>query len=481
MAEGTFNLTANISGFEAGLNQAERKAQSFESRVAGFFKRDPTQRAERAFTDLATNLSSGNVAQGVGGFFTSITAGGLAIGTAVGIGVTLFQKLKAQIDATKKSADALFSALNQPLSAQAALGPEGITAQISAYEKAISDVAQKRKGPLGAITEFFAQVEPVGVPSEIPGAPDTVELRVKKQTRAQEGLAAGFKRIHELRLAEVEAEKAAVNIRALALGFSEKEAALEQNRVNAEQRRATLRLKFGADSREAANLHKELQNVSRDEKLSADEIKRKAALKDKELDIEADIAAQALLGVSTEDQKISKLKQQLALIQEQLKGAEMLTAENRKQLEGAQTRTKAELAEALKARGPVTRPPIGIAGETPQGIYDPLTGEFRTMMRPQEVANIQAGQAEAANRLAQEQMQYADDLRGWGARYADYLRGAEYYTPEQLKRPQPPPGYDISPITGEVTRRPQEATKTQMTKEEFQSALDAVMGKYWGG
>jgi hypothetical protein len=480
MAEGVFNLTANISGFEAGLNQAERKAQSFESRVAGFFKRDPTQRAERAFTDLATNLSTGNVAQAVGGFFTSITAGGLAIGTAVGIGVTLFQKFKAQIDETKKSADALFAALNKPLSAQAALGPEGVTAQISVYEKAINDIAQKRKSLIGGIAESFAQIEAVGVPSGIPGAPDTFELRVHKQTRAQEGLEAGFKRIHELRLAEVELEQQAVNIRALALTFSEKEAALEQNRVNAEQRRAALRLKFGADPREAANLHKELLNISRDEKLSADEIERKATLKDKELDIEQDIAAQALLGVSTEDQKISKLEQELALIEAQLKGAEMLTAENRKQLEVAQTNIKAQLAQALQARGPVTRPPIGIAGEMPQGIYDPNTGEFRTIARPQEMANIRTGQAEAAARLSEEQMQYVAEMRGWEARYQDYLRGADYYTPEQLKRPQPPPGYDISPTTGEITRRPEVAGKTLLTKEEFQSALDAVMQKYWG-
>lgn len=349
MAQATVDLGLNTAAFTAGLGEAERKAQSFEGRIAGFFKRDPTQRAERAFSDLAVNLSTGNVAQGIAGFAAKLTGLGLAAGIGVGAAVALFQRFKGQIDETSKSTEALFGQLSRPLATQAALGIEGIQAQIGILDKSITDISEKRRTLGSRIGEAFERLRIKPVPADIRGAPETFEIETVRQTRSQEAIESGLKRIHALRLADVEAAKALVNVHALAVQFSEKEAALEKNRIDAEQKRAALRLKFGGDPREAANLHAELVNISRDEKLSADEIERKAALKDRELEIDKDIAAQALRGVSTEEQKISRLQQELALIQDQLKGAESLTAENRKQLETSQAKTLAELAAARAA------------------------------------------------------------------------------------------------------------------------------------
>lgn len=348
MAQATIDLGLNTASFTAGLNEAERKSQSFEGRVAGLFKRSPLQRAERAFSEFAVNLSTGNVAQGVAGFAAKLSGLGLAAGVGIGAAVGFFLKLKGQLDATAKSLAAVNAELAKPLEIQSQLGVEGITAQITALDKALTDLAEKRKS-------LASRIQAAGVR----GAPETFDemaffrgerqpptIRTTEEETAQER---GQKRIHALRLADVEAEKSLVNIHALSTQFSEKEAALEKNRIEAEQKRAALRLKFGADPREAKNLHDELLNISRDEKLSADEIERKAALKQKELDIDKDIAALALRGVSTEDQKVSKLERELALIQEQLSGAEKLTTENRKQLETSEAKTQAELAAARAA------------------------------------------------------------------------------------------------------------------------------------
>lgn len=345
MAQATVDLGLNTAAFTAGLNEAGQKAQTFEGRIAGLFRRSPLHRAERAFADFAANLATGNVAGAVQGLAGRFTGLGLVIGTVVGAGTLIFNKLKGQLDATAKAAAAVNTELAKPLALQSNLGVEGITAQIATLDKALTDLAEKRRSLASRIQE-----------AGVKGAPETFNetaffrgelqpptIRTTAEETAQER---GQKRIHALRLADVEAETALVNIHALSTQFSEKEAALEKNRIDAAQKRAALQLKFGRDPREAANLHKELLNINRDEKLTADEIERKAALKEKELGIDKDIAEQALRGASTEDQKISKLQQELSLIQEQLSGAEKLTDENRKQLETSQAKTAAELALA---------------------------------------------------------------------------------------------------------------------------------------
>lgn len=348
MAQANVDLGLNTAAFTAGLNEAGQKAQTFEGRIAGLFRRSPLHRAERAFSDFAANLATGNVAQAVAGLAGRFTGLGLVIGATVGAGALIWQKFKGQLDATAKAMAAVNAELAKPLQLQSSLGVEGITAQIATLDKALTDLAQKRRSFASRLQEAGVKGAPETFDENafLRGQPQPASVRTTEEETAQER---GLKRLHALRLADVEAEKAQVNIHALSAQFSEKEAALEKNRVDAEQKRAALRLKFGADPREAKNLHEELLNISRDEKLSADEIERKAALKEKELAIDKDIAEQALRGVSAEDQKVSKLEQELALIQQQLSGAQALTTENRKQLETSQAKTQAELAAARAA------------------------------------------------------------------------------------------------------------------------------------
>src|SRR4030095_10571899 len=103
MAQATVNLNLNAASFEAGLNQAQRRAQSFESQVAGFFKRDPTQRAQRAFTALATGLSTGSVAAGVQTFAASLSGLSLVAGVAIGTAIGVFEKFRDEIAATDQA------------------------------------------------------------------------------------------------------------------------------------------------------------------------------------------------------------------------------------------------------------------------------------------------------------------------------------------------------------------------------------------
>src|SRR4029450_10272155 len=98
----------------------------FETQVAGFFKRDPTQRAERAFTALATGLSTGSIAAGVATFTASLSGIGLVAGVAVGTGIAVFEKFREQIKATDEATRKLG---NELATLGGTRGPEQVAAK----------------------------------------------------------------------------------------------------------------------------------------------------------------------------------------------------------------------------------------------------------------------------------------------------------------------------------------------------------------
>lgn len=476
MAQANVDLGLNTAAFTAGLNEAERRSQSFEGRIAGLFRRSPLQRAERAFGELGANLASGNVAQGLASFVGRITGFGLVTGAVVGAAIGVFQKFRGEITETTKAATELDKAL-------AISGYASSAAQVEKSIEAISasiDAVSKKSGGIGAT--LFGKIAP----------------RFKQGLKDE--LDAALAQFAELEAKRPRLEARRIGVKAEALMGSEREAELAATRLDTEEQIASIRARQTQESekameslgkadpakRQAAmdairkSAEASILNTQAAEALEIQKIGQKYDLKMRELEIDKSIEAQGLLGISADDQKISKLQQELALIQSQLGPNSAITLEKRKQLELAQVKAKAELQAALNARGPQNNPPIGIAGGTPQGFYDPNTGEFRNDLRPQETANLRAGQAAAAAALRGDQAQYSSDMREWQARYADYMRGADYYEPAQLKKPQPPAGYDVNPVTGEVIKRAQMGDKTQLTKEEFQSAMDAVMQKYWG-
>lgn len=499
-------LDLGNEGFVRGLNEAERRSRGFEQQLSSLFRRSPLARAERAFSELATDLSTGNVAQAVGNFATRITGLGLGVGIAVGAAIGIFQRFAATVKESDLAVAALNAQIDKPHDVTSGLGVAGIAAELQKTVQLTDQLIAKS-------TTFGARLKAAFSQSGIVGGLGAFITGGRLDFGTGDVGAAGSAQLKTRQdLANTESDIA--DIREKALIGSEKEATVADISEKAAEKKAavlnetldlqnaiSLKLKEDAENRafgkaglspseikrlEDTRAHlgdADAQRLANIDKIAAlEKISAANRIDDKQrqLEIERSISAQALLGISDEDQKISRLKQELALLERQLGPARMMSDTLRQQLQFSLAKTKAELDAALKARGPVTRPPIGIAGETPQGIYDPNTGEFRNILRPQEMANLRGGQTAAEAALRGDQSQYESDLREWQSRYADYLRGADYYKPAQLKRPEPPAGYDIDPATGQIRKRAQEGDKTKMTKEEFQSALDAVMGKYWG-
>lgn len=348
MAQANIDLGINTSAFTAGLNDAGQKAQTFEGRLAGLFRRSPLHRAERAFGDFAANLATGNVAQAVAGLAGRFTGLGLIIGTVVGAGALIFNKFKSQLDATAKAADAVNKELAKPLSLQGGLGLEGITAEIATLDKALDNLAQKRKSLASRIQE-----------AGVRGAPETFDENAFLRGRPQPGIARktgeeiaqeqGEQRRLALQEKQADAEVKLASIKVQALTSSEKDAALAKIALDLQDKRSKLLLEFQQKGGNFLDQFRRFQAAQVTAKAESDEAERKSALKEKELAIDKDIAEQALRGVSAEDQKVSKLEQELALIQQQLSGAQALTTENRKQLETSQAKTLAELAAARAA------------------------------------------------------------------------------------------------------------------------------------
>lgn len=345
MAQATIDLGLNTASFTAGLNEAERKSQSFEGRIAGLFRRSPLQRAERAFGELGANLATGNVAQGLASFVSRITGLGLITGAAVGAAIGVFQKFRGEITETTKAANELDKAL--AISGYATSAAQ-VGKSIDAISSSVDTLSKKSKGigatAFGIISPGFKK----GLKDEIDAA------------------LAQFSRLEAER---PKAEGRQTAIQAEALMGSQREADLAAIRLDKEEKISDIRARQTIEADKALESlgkadpetrMKALTAIQKSAEASIFNVEAAAALqeqkakdiydlKEKELGIDKDIAEQALRGVDSEDQKISKLEQELALIQEQLSGSRALTTENRKQLETSEAKTQAELAAARAA------------------------------------------------------------------------------------------------------------------------------------
>jgi hypothetical protein len=374
MPQAKVNLGLSNQDFITGLNEAERRAQGFEQRIAGFFKRDPTARAQHAFTDLATNLSSGNVAQGVAGFTSRLSGLGLAAGVAVGAAIAIFQRFTTEIRETDKAAEALGAQLDKPRTITGSLGLEGmraelqktiqLTDQLAAKSTSVfSRVAQgaRQGGLLGAIGAFAtAGRQDIGA-GEL-GAGLGAQVQIRKDIAAGE---AEIARIKETSLSVSEEEAALQDISRQA---AEKKAAILNETLDA-QNKITLQLKEDAARRAVgqAGLHpseiKALEDASArlgaadTQRLGAiDRIaaaERAAAQQKFETQARAIAAAQEeanmeLRGASATELKLSKLKNALSLIQAQLDPSRKLTEEARAQLQLEETKAQTALRSAQK-------------------------------------------------------------------------------------------------------------------------------------
>src|SRR5215475_9537532 len=74
------------------LNEVERHGKTASEKFAELFKRDPTQKAERALVQFGRRLAGGDVTGAIEGLIGRMSVLGLAAGAAVGVAFVAFEK-----------------------------------------------------------------------------------------------------------------------------------------------------------------------------------------------------------------------------------------------------------------------------------------------------------------------------------------------------------------------------------------------------
>lgn len=310
-------FTGNDAPFLAAVNRAEKHAQGFQSRVQSMFRRTPERRAETAISQFFGDLGSGNVQGALAGLTSKITGFGLAAGVGIGVAVETFIRAKSQIDEVDKSVSKLNQDLARPPGLQAGLGPEGIGKEMETTQKDLEDVVEKRKGFFQRIREAAIRGQP-----DIGGDPYSSDAagptnRVPAASKAQ--IEAG-KRLKELARDRADAELDVVKARDISLNKSEEEGALFKLRLDTQQRLSKLGLEEGPNKpgRDQAVFFKRIAGINADERLSTDEIGKRADLRKAELEMEGKVNALVVSGKTAEEQKTDSIKLRLGYLKEEL-------------------------------------------------------------------------------------------------------------------------------------------------------------------
>lgn len=334
-------LTGNAEPFIRSVEQAEKRAQSFSARITSLFRRDPTQRAERALSGFITDLSSGNVLGAIEGVSSRLSGLGLAAGVGLGVVVGLAIKAKEQFDAVDKSVLKLNEDLSKPLAITSALGPEGIGKEIESLNKNLDDLVEKRKGIFQRLREAAQKGQPgqfdVGPAGEvIPVDVDRVPAAAKAQERAEQ-------RLRELKNAQADAELRVVDAKRLGLQVSEQDGALAKLSLETEKARAKVILDSAPNriGRDQVTFFKRLAGVDASDRLGRDAIEDQAKLRERNIEHEKTLLGLQSQGFTADQQKVAILRENLSNAQNELALQTNITKEKRAQLE----------LEVAKARG----------------------------------------------------------------------------------------------------------------------------------
>lgn len=312
-----FEFKGNLAQLQRDLRAAARMAQQaaretgqatqkgFEGGLAGLFRRSPERRAELAFSRLAQDLSSGDIAGALSGFAERMSGLGLAAGIGVGASVVAFGKLREAIKNANEVHKALSTELEKPINVQLGLGAEGITKQIDAIEKAL-DRASTTGAKASVFIKDFLKFGPFG---------STDSLANLEGQRGE--LAINAARLASQR-AKDELDTANLKLRSVTL--SEKEAALEKISLDAEQKRNAIRLDRKGET--PVNLQRAIQAVNIEEKAAREEVERKFDVKQREANMESYILSLKDKGLTAEQQQTETIRARIALLQSQLRGAQ---------------------------------------------------------------------------------------------------------------------------------------------------------------
>lgn len=113
-------LGFNDAQFTRGIERAEKRAATFSQRVernfVGMFKRDPSQRAENAVSNLIGDITSGNTSRGLAQFAGRISGLGIIAGVGIGAAIDIFDKLRTSVLEVREAHDQLDKQMSKPLS-----------------------------------------------------------------------------------------------------------------------------------------------------------------------------------------------------------------------------------------------------------------------------------------------------------------------------------------------------------------------------
>lgn len=155
-------LSFNDAAFTRGIENAEKRAATFSQRVEknfiGIFKRDPSQRAENAVSNLIGDITSGNTARGLAQFAGRISGLGIIAGVGIGAAIDIFDKLRDSVIETRKAHEVLRMQMLKPMALVGGLSAEGISQQAGQLDKAIQDLKEKQSTFSHTFTNLLSDV-----------------------------------------------------------------------------------------------------------------------------------------------------------------------------------------------------------------------------------------------------------------------------------------------------------------------------------
>lgn len=142
-------VTGDDGPFTRTLERAEKRAGTFAAKVEknfiGIFKRDPSQRAENAVSNLIGDITSGNTARGLAQFAGRISGLGIIAGIGIGAVIDIFDKVSDSIKTVEKDSEALRQQMLKPVNLIAGLSPDQISQQVGQINALFKKLEEDQK------------------------------------------------------------------------------------------------------------------------------------------------------------------------------------------------------------------------------------------------------------------------------------------------------------------------------------------------
>lgn len=302
--------------FVNGSKKAETAVNRVSRNFSGLFKREELgqRRAESALVNLMGDVSTGNLAGGIAQFASSITAGGLAIGVAIGAAALAFQKFRRDIKETREAGAALRVELGKPISIITSLDSSGMSEALQVRQKLADTLREKSEKKFGSeLSEAFQSTLSGPTFGAISG-----EQSGKERLDLEKDLTREHVERKAILLAQANQAQQLVAIKREELFGDENLARVKKIQLETDQARAKLRLTPGL-SKEAFD--KADSAILQNEELSLRTEDKRRVTKERSLDVEEKIARLERSGLSPEKQKQIRTAIELQGIDQRMKEA----------------------------------------------------------------------------------------------------------------------------------------------------------------